>query len=94
MIEIIALIFLTRHIGPIAIRKGQSPGRWKLYTVLGWFTAEVVGLALAFAAFGKDDLLGIGLLGLASAFGGYLIVKAQLDKFPDYLEDDIDSIGS
>lgn len=94
MIDIIVLIFLTRYIGNIAKRKGQPQGRWKLYTILGWFTAEVVGLGLAVAAFGKDDLLGLEMLGLASAFGGYLIVKAQLDKFPDDLQDDVDNIGS
>lgn len=84
MIEIIALFFLTRHIGKVAMGKGQPPGRWKMYAILGWFSAEIVGLGLAAAAFGLNDLPGIALLGLISAVGGYLIVSAQLNKFPDY----------
>jgi hypothetical protein len=32
-------------------------------------------------------------IGLASAFGGYLIVRAILEKKPDAYEDDIDNIG-
>ena len=93
MIEIIALIFLTRHIGIIAEKKGLSKGRWKLYTVLAWFTAEFSGFIIAFQFIGKDRLLDLMLIGLTAAFGGYLFVKATLDKMPDSMDEDINRIG-
>ena len=43
MLEIIALVFLTRHIGTLAYQKGLKPGRWKLYLVLAWFVTEIIG---------------------------------------------------
>jgi hypothetical protein len=33
------------------------------------------------------------LIGVASAFGGYLFIKYILEKKPDFYEDDINSIG-
>jgi hypothetical protein len=32
------------------------------------------------------------LLGLAGAIGGYFIIKNQLDKFPDNIDEDINRI--
>ena len=105
MTEIIILYFLCKKIGKIALTKGLNAGRWKLYTVLSFLGAEIVGLTFGIAAFGKgnmadlaaiskEDLTGLGLLGLVTAFGGYLIVKATLDKKPDnFDEDDVDKIG-
>ena len=46
MLEIIVLIFLCRHIGEIAIRKGESANKWKLYTVLAWIGGEITGLII------------------------------------------------
>jgi hypothetical protein len=34
MLEIIALVFLTRKIGDLAERKGLKKGWWKFYTVI------------------------------------------------------------
>ena len=95
MFEIIALIILCKKMGQTAIRKGQPPGKWKLFTVLGWVTAEFAGILLGAIIFGLDmnNLIGLGLLGLISAVGGYLFVKAQLDKLADNMDDDINRIG-
>lgn len=93
MLEIIALIFLTRKIGEIAYRKGVPAGRWKLYTVLAWFGFEIAGFALGAILFGTENIIGLALFAMACAFGGYLVIKAQVDKLPDNLEDDINSIG-
>lgn len=97
MLEIIALIFLCRKIGNIAERKGLKPGYWKLYTVLSWIAGECIGLIAGIILFGfdKNDLPGLMAFGLACAFGGYLIVKAILDKRADNMdEEDINNIGS
>ena len=83
MLEVIALILLTRSIGTLALKKGEKPGKWKFFTILAWFVFEIVGLCIAFVLFGAGNLIGLMLFGLASAFGGYLIVHAILHKLPD-----------
>ncbi|MBC7867936.1 MAG: hypothetical protein H7X88_10435 [Gloeobacteraceae cyanobacterium ES-bin-316] len=93
MIEIIALIFLCRHIGKLALQKGEPPAKWKLITVGSWFGAELLGFILAAMLLGTGNMIGLFLIGLMSAVGGYLIVKAQLDKIPDLMEEEIDHIG-
>lgn len=94
MIEIIALIFLCRQMGRLAITKGERPLKWKVITILGWFAAEILGLILGAMFLGTDNLIGLMLIGLMSAVGGYLIAKAQLEKLPDVYDDDIDNLGN
>ena len=93
MLEIIALIFLCKKNGDLASRKGLKPGTWKLYTVLAWIVAEILGVFIGMLIFGQDNLIGLVLIGLACAFGGYLLVRAILEKKPDPIEEDINSIG-
>ena len=93
MIEIIALVFLCKKNGNLAIQKGLMPGLWKFYTVLAWLITEMLGVMLGILLFGQHNLIGIISLGLVSAFGGYLIVKSILDKNPDSLDEDINQIG-
>jgi len=93
MLEIIALYFLCKHMSVLARQKGQSPAKWKLYTIIGWFIAEIFGFIMGISFFGTENLIGIMLIGLISAVGAYLVVKAQLEKYPDEMDDDIDRIG-
>ena len=93
MLEIIALIFLTKKIGETAYRKGLPAGRWKLYTVLAWFGFEIAGFLLGAVLFGTENIFGVILFAIACAVGGYLVIKAQLDKMPDSIDDDINHIG-
>ena len=98
MLEIIALVFLCKKMGKLAIQKGLKPGLWKLYTVLAWVVAEMMGVIFITRMFGdinniKENILSIMALGLVSAFGGYLFVKNVLDKKPDSYDEDIRSIG-
>lgn len=46
MLEIIALIYLTRYVGDIAKSKGRPSGRFKLMTVLLWIGGEVTGMVV------------------------------------------------
>ena len=94
MLEIIALIFLTKNIGAIALKKGLKPGTWKLYTVLSWFAGEIIGVFAGLMIFGEDNLVSILLFALGGALGGYFILKAALDKKPDAMDDDINRIGA
>lgn len=93
MLEIIALIFLTRTIGNTASKKGLKPGTWKLYTVLSWFAGEIIGIIIGLAMFEIDNLVSIMLVGLAGAIGGYFILRSVLEKMPEKFDDDIDRIG-
>ena len=92
MLEILALIFLTKKIGAIAEKKGLKPGTWKFYTVLAWIGGELTGMIIAMTLFGKD-IISLMITGIAGAIGGYLIVKAVLEKKPDSFEEDINKIG-
>lgn len=93
MLEIIALIILCKKNGNLATQKGLKSQTWKWYTILAWLVAEIIGVFLGIILFGQDNLIGIMLLGLVSAFGGYLFIKSVLDKKPDSFEEDINSIG-
>lgn len=93
MLEIIALVFLTKNIGALAAQKGLKPGTWKLYTVLAWFGAEIAGVVFGLIAFGEDGMFGAILLGLALAVASYFVLKANLQKKPDTMDEDINRIG-
>lgn len=91
LIEIIALVFLCRKNGELAIQKGLKPGIWKFYTVIAWIIAEFLGCVLGVVVFLKgavvtdikqiqqSDLFGISLIALFAAFGGYLLIRYILD---------------
>ena len=83
MLEIIALVFLTRKMGELASRKGEKPGTWKLFTVLAWIGGEILGAVLAITFFNVDGYIGFLPFALMGAIGGYLIVRATLSKKPD-----------
>lgn len=93
MLEIIALIFLTKEIGRIATDKGLKPGTWKLYTVLAWIAGEFVGAVIGVFFFGVNNLVSVALVAIAGAITGYLFLKSTLSKKPDIMQDDIDNIG-
>ena len=93
MLEIIALIFLTKEIGRLALDKGRKPGAWKIYTVVGWLILEIIGIIVGILIFDKDNLFSIVMVGLAFAITSYFIIKAYLNKLPDYFDDDINRIG-
>lgn len=93
MLEIIALIYLTKNIGNLALDKGLKPGTWKLFTVLAWFAAEIVGIALGLVIFGTENYIQAVLFGYAAAITSYFIIKSVLSNKPDIMEDDIDQLG-
>ncbi|MDN3659280.1 hypothetical protein QWZ08_26785 [Ferruginibacter paludis] len=93
VVEIIALVFLCRHNGFLAERKGLSATKWKWYTVAAWLAAELAGLLFGMALFGMKDLYALSALALISAFGGFLYINALLKKMPDDIEEDVNKIG-
>ena len=92
--------------GNLAVQKGLNATTWKLYTILGFFAAEIVGIILGIVLFGIDinafnnaeklqnsNIYGLEAFALISAFGGYLIVKSILEKKPDSFDEDINKIS-
>lgn len=104
LIEIIALIFLCKKNGQIALQKGLKPGVWKLYTILAWVAAEFLGCIIGIMMFVKmpitdakqipqSDLVAISMIALFAAFGGYLLIRYILENKPGDINDDIKQIG-
>jgi hypothetical protein len=94
MLELIALIFLTREIGKIAEKKGLKPLTWKIYLVIGWLFFEIIGIFVGVMIFGTDNLISVVLVGFAFAITSYFLIKGQLNKLPDRnIDDDIDDLG-
>ncbi len=85
MIEILLLILLTRQVGQMAKRRGLKPGIWKFKTVVFWILFEIMGMFSGIALFGDvtNNLIGLMLYMVVCAFGGYLLVRKQLDRIPE-----------
>ena len=88
MLEILALIALTRKIGSMAEAKGHSGGTYKFFTVLLWFGGEVVGFIIGSDMYKSSDAdgfnlaaYGIALIGAAAgALAAYLLASNLPDK--------------
>lgn len=94
MLELIALIFLTREIGKIAEKKGLKPLTWKIYLVIGWLFFEIIGIFVGVMIFGMNNLISVVLVGFAFAITSYFLIKGQLNKLPDRnVDDDINDLG-
>ncbi len=95
MLDLILLYFLTREIGRLAYKKGLKPLTWKIYNVVGWLGAELIGIIIGVLIFGLNNLVSIQLVAFAFAITSYFIIKAQLTKLPDHdIDDDINRIGN
>ncbi|MGN6532999.1 MAG: hypothetical protein ACTHK0_14755 [Ginsengibacter sp.] len=94
MLELIALIFLTREIGRLAEKKGLKPNTWKIYLVIGWIFFELIGIFIGVMTFGMNNLISVVLVGFAFAISSYFLIKSQLNKLPDRnIDDDINNVG-
>lgn len=93
MIEIVALFFLCRLNGQIAIKKGLPHKKWWFNTILAWFVAEIFGWIIGAAFFGISNLYAVLGTGLFAAFGGYLFIRNILENMPDVINEDIDRIS-
>ena len=94
MLDLIVLFFLTKEIGRIADRKGLKTLTWKIYNVVGWLGAELVGVMIGVLIFGLNNIVSVQLIAFAFAITSYFIINAQLNKLPDRdIDDDINRIG-
>jgi hypothetical protein len=98
ILEIIALVFLCRKNGNLAMQKGLRPTPWKWYTVIAWIVAEMIGIMIGMSFYGqmeliRENILGISFFGLVCAVGGYLLIKFLLERKADYKEE-VKRVGS
>ncbi|GAB2839016.1 hypothetical protein [Ferruginibacter profundus] len=94
MLEIIAIILLSKKNGALAETKGLKAGTWILYTVLSWIGFEVAGAVMGILLFGSENIIFAYLLAIASAVLGYFFILKILQNKPDtHDDDDINRIG-
>ena len=93
MLEIIALILLSKKNGKLAVQKGLKSGTWILYSVLCWIGFEIAGVILGIISFGEENIVPIYLLAVILAVSSYFFIRSILNKKPDILDDDIKRIG-
>ncbi len=93
MLEILALIWLSRDIGRLAESKGLKRSTWIIYLIGGWIITEIIGCIVGYMIFGQNNMVSIVLVGIAFAFTSYFGIRSILSKFPDSWEDDINNLG-
>ncbi len=85
MLEILALLALTKKIGAIAETKGRKAGGYKLLTVVLWIGGEFIGAFIG-AAIGNGDTCATYAVAIAGAAIGagiaYLIVNGLSEQYP------------
>ena len=100
MPEIIILFFACRYIGKLALRKGLSPIKWKLITILMFIIFEMIGMNISIYNLGNPKIETMQqsiefftnhpeviFINLFVAFGGYLLVRFYLEKKEDKVEE-------
>ena len=83
MLEIIAIVFLSRSIGVIAEKKGLKKGWWIFFTVIAWIVGEFLGALVAIIAFQTEETLAIYPFAIFFAVASYFILRAILKRKPD-----------
>jgi hypothetical protein len=86
MLEIIALIMLSKHIHSVADDKGLSGGFYVFFLIALWIAGEIAAMAV-YGAMGGGHLIGMALFGLsggglgaAIAFGAVKLVPSSSDS--------------
>ena len=93
MLEIIAIILLSKKNGTLAEQKGLKSGTWILYSVLCWIGFEFIGAFFGIMAFGQENFIMAYLLALAAAVSSYFFIRSLLNKKPDISDEEINRIG-
>lgn len=86
MLEIIALIFISKKFGTAAESKGLPKGKWRLIGILS-FVIPTYTLVFSIAASTGDILLAFSgyLAGIVSAIVAYNILKGKPDETGDMM---------
>lgn len=90
MLEIIALIFLGRKNGDLAVRKGLNRSTWIAITIVAWLVAEFAGAFLFVMILQTTSFGALILPAYGFAIISYFIVRGILDRKPDVVQDHFD----
>ena len=84
MLEILALVILTRKNGIIAEKKGHNPTGYKWLTALLWFGGEIAGGIAGAVMAGGDESLKIFayLFALGGAMLGAALSRVIVNRLP------------
>lgn len=93
MLEIIAIIFLSKKNGKLAEQKGLKSGTWIFYSVLCWIAFEIVGVVVGILSFGEENIIPTYLFALGLGVSSYFFIRSILQKKPDPIDEDINRIG-
>lgn len=93
MLEIIALIFLSKKVGHMAEQKGLKPSTWKLYNVLAWVSVEILVIFIMLLVLGKDLSILAALFGIGAGYCSHLLIIRSLNNMPD-AESELDALAS
>ena len=94
MLEIIAIIFLSKKNGQLAASKGLKSSSWAWISAGAWVLMEFVGAFIGLLVFGYDNIISAYMLAVGMAISSYFIVRNILHKKPDQIEEDeINRIG-
>jgi|GEM_PF-1744188 len=96
MLEIIGLVFFSRKLRPLILRKGESKNKWITLFVISFLAAEFLGVFIGIMTFGEDKIAEPAMAGYFLAFSSFYVVRAILNKKPDAqtYEQLIDQIGT
>ncbi|MEO6254518.1 MAG: hypothetical protein ABIO79_14490 [Ferruginibacter sp.] len=93
MLEILAIIFLSKKNGKLAEQKGLKSSTWIFYSVICWIGFEFIGAIGGIMMFGQENFFPAYLLALAMAVSSYFFIRSILNKKPDNVDEDINRIG-
>jgi len=86
MLELVALYFIFREAGRLAVEKGYNPIRWRVQAFLAWFVGEIFGISIVFTYF-PNQLITAIVIGICMAYLSYLILKKYWDTLPYNAQD-------
>lgn len=82
IVGIVALFFLTRSIGKLALEKNQPALKWKLNVIFAWIAGDLTGEMIVYYFFGLE-LIPLAVFGIGMGYLGYLLVKRSLESIPE-----------
>jgi len=81
MFELIALYFVFRETGRLAVEKGYNPIRWRIQAFMAWFFGEITGMLIVMTYF-PNQIITMLIIGLSMAYLAYLLLKQYWATLP------------
>ncbi len=86
--DILFLLYAIYLINKLASKKAVKKAKWIVTLVLAWIAGEIIGAAVGFILFGKENLICIALVALGVAGTFYFKINDYLQSLPDKIVED------